>query len=322
MKALSCMKNENKEDMYFHNNMPYNKKENKISLKHFIFKKLLKLIFFEIISYKSYFYYNNNRTIKNKSNNKQNKNNYCILLKTKIIEYKNKIIPLLLKYFIIVNLIIQVISKKSDTNKNRNLDLLNEIIIKISGTGTQNILSPSYSKSQPYEVLINGISSSFSDKKVSNLENDENYITMKWNYKVQDCTDMFLYLTNLIEVDLSSFDASELTTMNFMFDGCKNLKSINFNNLYTPLLKNMGGSFYGCESLIYLDLSSLDTSSVSIMGSTFFNCKSLKSINLSNLDTSKVMSFEYMFYNCTSLTTIDLSHFDTSSISSISNMFS
>ena len=90
MKALSCMKNENKEDMYFHNNMPYNKKENKISLKHFIFKKLLKLIFFEIISYKSYFYYNNNRTIKNKSNNKQNKNIINISIITfEIITYIN-----------------------------------------------------------------------------------------------------------------------------------------------------------------------------------------------------------------------------------------
>ena len=41
MKVLSYITiNENTEDMYFHNNISYNKKKDKIPLKQFIFKKL------------------------------------------------------------------------------------------------------------------------------------------------------------------------------------------------------------------------------------------------------------------------------------------
>ena len=226
-------------------------------------------------------------------------------------------ISLLLIYFIIIikiNASTSLIFIK--------LNKLNEIQIKIIGTGEQNILGSRFS-SKPSEIFVNNNSVDInSENKISNLESDVNIITMKWNYKVSNCEDMFSDLTNLKEVDLSNFDGTEITSMNFMFWDCINLVSVNFSNLKTPSLIDMGGLFSGCNSLLSADLSYLDTSSVINMGSMFSECISLTSVNLSNLDTSKVTSMPFLFYSCTSLTSVDLSNLDTSSVETINFMFS
>ena len=45
---------------------------------------------------------------------------------------------------------------------------------------------------------------------------------------------MFYNLENIIRVDLSKFDTSNLEIIDFMFSGSKNLESVNFgdNNIY------------------------------------------------------------------------------------------
>lgn len=85
-------------------------------------------------------------------------------------------------------------------------------------------------------------------------------------------------------------DTSNVTNMNSMFSGCKELRNI----------------------------PQLNTSAVTNMNNTFYDCGFLKTIP--QLDTSNVTSMEYMFNNCTSLTTIP--QLDTSNTTSVRNMFS
>ena len=103
----------------------------------------------------------------------------------------------------------------------RKLDLTNEIKITINGKGTQSVLYSQYSY-RPDTILIDGNSYTInSQNKISNLQNEKNIITMKWNNKLTDCSKMFLNLSNIIEIDLSNFDSSNVNNMESLFNGCK-----------------------------------------------------------------------------------------------------
>ena len=45
---------------------------------------------------------------------------------------------------------------------------------------------------------------------------------MKWDNKLTSCTSMFKGLENIIEVDLTKFDSSDVKMMDHMFNGCTN----------------------------------------------------------------------------------------------------
>lgn len=96
-------------------------------------------------------------------------------------------------------------------------------------------------------------------------------------------------------LDLSTFNTSNVNNMNSMFRG--------FNN-----------------SSELLDLSSFNTSNVIDMGYMFSNCKS-ETINVSSFNTSNVRNMGYMFEGCSALRTIDVSGFNTSNVNDFSQMF-
>ena len=50
---------------------------------------------------------------------------------------------------------------------------------------------------------------------------------------------MFYFVENIIEIDLSNFDASNVKTMQYMFFGCSNLEKIEFGNINTPSLEDI-----------------------------------------------------------------------------------
>ena len=106
-----------------------------------------------------------------------------------------------------------------------------------------------------------------------------------------------------------------------MFDDCKNLQEIHFNNVDTSQVTNMWSMFRECSSLTNLDLSSFDTSKVTIMNQMFKDCEKLKNLDLSGFDTSNVTSMSEMFSSCSNLTNLDLSSFDTSHVTDMSHMF-
>ena len=212
----------------------------------------------------------------------------------------------------------------------RRLNLDSEITITIKGKGNQSIISDnklyisgsSYKFDKiPNEIFVNGISINYTGKFISNLTNDENNITMKWNDPITDCSVMFNRLSNITYIDFSKFDSSKVTDMKGMFYDCNSLTSINFYNFNTSSVVNMLSMFYGCRSLEYLDLNHFDTSSVTNMEKMFHFCKSLRSLYIDNFKTKNVTKMGNMFNECRSLLLLNLTSFDTSSVIEMNDMF-
>ena len=207
----------------------------------------------------------------------------------------------------------------------RQLNLPWEISLKIKGTGQQNILSDQANNGKsfvnaPSEILVNGNIQTPTGYKVD-LTEEINYITIKWYNSFSNCNLMFFNLENILEIDLSNFDSSQVTCMLKMFQGCTSLTSINFNNFKTNSVNDMRDVFVECSSLESLDVSGFDTSSVTLMSNLFYGCSSLTSLNLNNFDTSKVTDMKKMFYECKSLVSLDLTNFKTSLVKDMQSMF-
>ena len=195
-------------------------------------------------------------------------------------------------------------------NINIAFNYLSEINITVNGTGRQQILS-SFSGTcsgiggsfnwLPNETLVNGVPQNSNDKYVDNLVNQTNIKTMRWNYQVTTCLNMFRNLYNITIIDLSNFDTSNVEIFNCMFTYCTSLKSINVNNVNTSSAKNKQAMFSGCSGLETLNLSSFDTSKVTTMQQMFYVCTSLKSLDLSNFETPELKDTNYMFQSCSSL---------------------
>ena len=132
---------------------------------------------------------------------------------------------------------------------------------------------------------------------------------------------MFEDCRNLTSLDLSNLNTSNVTTMEWMFSECSNITSINLFNINTSNVTNMGGMFSYCYILTSLDLSSFDTSKVEDMNFMFGFSENLITLDLSNFDTSKVKDMSSMFYHCSKLTSLDLSNFDTSNVTTMGYMF-
>ena len=141
----------------------------------------------------------------------------------------------------------------------------------------------------------------------------------KFDFSVsKDSIELIQHLT---KIDLSSWDTSNITNMNYMFNGCSSLTSLDLSKFDTSRVNMMEDMFNGCKSLTSLDVSNFDTSMVTSMSRMFAGCSSLKSLDLSGFNTSRVDGMAYMFQNCSSLASLDVSNFDTSMVTNIIGMF-
>ena len=132
---------------------------------------------------------------------------------------------------------------------------------------------------------------------------------------------MFLDMFYLTTLNLSSFDTSNVTNMSYMFYGMSNLTTLDLSSFNTSKVIDMSGMFFYIYNLTTLDLSNFDTSNVTNMEAMFNRMPELTSLNLSNFDTSKVTDMGSMFYGTSNLTTLNLSSFNTSNVTDMSYMF-
>ena len=88
--------------------------------------------------------------------------------------------------FLFLFISIYIPAFRSKETKLRKIDTTTEIIITISGLGTQKILSDSYSTPFPDDVLINGNPTS-NGNSVSDSNQEPNNIILKWNSDITDC---------------------------------------------------------------------------------------------------------------------------------------
>ena len=96
------------------------------------------------------------------------------------------------------------------------------------------------------------------------------------NYFFEECS-------NIISLDFSNFDTSNVTNMSFMFNECHKLKEIKgINKFNTNKVTDMKVMFQLCKELEHLDLSNFNTSKVTNMSWMFYNCNKLKYLNLLN----------------------------------------
>ena len=170
-----------------------------------------------------------------------------------------------------------------------------------------NTISTEESRAPIYVWFDNGIIYYYSENEKILLNDNSNRL--------------FQNLTALEEIDLSSFDTSNVTSMSGMFSNCSSLESLDLSSFDTSNVTSLAGMFYYCTKLKQLDLSNFDTSKVTTMKSTFNNCNSLEQLDISNFDTSNVTDMSYMFNYCNSLTELDVSSFNTSKVTNMATMF-
>ena len=132
---------------------------------------------------------------------------------------------------------------------------------------------------------------------------------------------MFRDLSNLISLDVSSFDTSKVTNMEAMFAGMPSLTTLNLSNFDTSKVTRMNSMFEGVSRLTTLDLSNFDTSKVTDMEAMFGYMYGLTSLNISNFDTSQVTNMRDMFSNMRNLTSLNLTNFNTSKVTDMRAMF-
>ena len=217
-------------------------------------------------------------------------------------------------WFLFLILLKYAISEKSELPLQNLNNIDSEIHLVVSG-GVQNILSNNYEGDIPYKIIVNG-NDEFDCLQYCYLEEDNNYITFKFNVRIKTCAYMFEDLEYIKEIDLSGFDMSQVTSMKSMFNNCINLEYINLNNINISSVEDMSYLFSSCISLESIDLSNLDISKVTNISSMFSYCENIEYINLNNLNISSVKDMSYLFYECNSLTSIDISK----NLSSVINM--
>ena len=153
------------------------------------------------------------------------------------IKYNNFNIIIFIIFFILI------ISGESKNNITK-LNLYFEIMIRIKGNGTQQILSEK-SNSLPSEIIVNdNVSITEISKTIYNLTLEENVIKLFFNQSVIDCGFMFFRLTNITEINFIKFNASSNNTER-MFYNCSNLISLDLSNFDTSSVIYMNYMFYG-----------------------------------------------------------------------------
>ena len=175
-----------------------------------------------------------------------------------------------------------------------------------------------------YRPLGNGASGTLeSNQQLPEANNQSvNHVVVQSGVRAgESLRDTFRNCSNLVSIDLSGLDTSNVTNMHGMFYGCSSLSMLDVSSFDTSKVTDMDSMFYGCSALTMLDVSNFDTSNVKDMGEMFRRCSSLVTLDLSSFDTSKVTLMWDMFVGCSSLTSLEVSNFDTSKVWNMEDMF-
>ena len=136
------------------------------------------------------------------------------------------------------------------------------------------------------------------------------------------CALWFRKMASLTTVEgIENLNTSEVTSMQSMFDGCKQLTGLDLSGFVTDKVTDMYRMFSDCQQLTELDLSSFNTSAVTRMGEMFSYCQQLQKLNVSSFDTHAVTSMLGMFAQCASLMALDVTGLVTDNVSDMGQMF-
>ena len=156
------------------------------------------------------------------------------------------------------------------------------------------------------------------------FENDGKYnFQIVINANMTNMEGFFEKCSNIIFLDFSNFNTSNVTNMSFMFNGCNKLKEIKgINKFITNKVLKMNCMFQQCYELEYLDLTSFNTINVNNMECMFNKCFKLKEIKgINKFNTSEVKNMNLISHDCKELESLGLSNFNTSKVTIMSYMF-
>ncbi len=138
---------------------------------------------------------------------------------------------------------------------------------------------------------------------------------------ITNMSSFFEGCVNLLKVDFSDSDTSQVAYMPLMFYECEKLTEIDFSVVDTGNVRNMANMFAGCSSLSEIDISNFKTDNVKTMQGMFSQCISLEEVEFGEKNTDSLIIMSYMFQECKKLKEIDLSTFDTSKVEDMSALF-
>ena len=125
---------------------------------------------------------------------------------------------------------------------------------------------------------------------------------------------MFAGCENIIEINCSKIDCSQIIDCSYMFYQCSSLKIINLGKLDFFQSKDFASMFSGCTDLEELYISHFNTQNSLSFRAMFNCCFKLKSIDVSKFNTSKCKDITNIFCDCSSITEINMFNWDMSSL--------
>ena len=135
-----------------------------------------------------------------------------------------------------------------------------------------------YDYTRPTEIYINNIKQDEVKNKYT-FNETINIVILIWNNTITNCYGMFYSCNNIIEMNLSHFDTSQVTDMGYMFAFCSALVSFDLSNFYTSQVTDMTFMFEYCSKLVSFDLSNFNTSQVTNMNGMFGYYSALTSLD-------------------------------------------
>ena len=174
-----------------------------------------------------------------------------------------------------------------------------KINLKIKDSGIKKIFSnltffPYYS--YPNKVYINEKMQDTVNHSY-NLTETNNIIELVWDSLINSSYKMFYGCSDIIEMDFSNFNTSNIRDMQWMFKDCSSLISLNLSNFDISKVTSINRMFEGCSSLTSLNLSNFDISHVTNIFNLFDGCINIEYINMINFDEFKLERYDDTFIN-------------------------
>ena len=129
---------------------------------------------------------------------------------------------------------------------------------------------------------------------------------------------------------LKSFKTHNVTNMQHMFFGCKELQLLNLSNLYFEKVINMSNMFSNCERLESVNFgdesndNSSATKELTTASCMFYGCTKLTRIKFRNgffYSGEKFLDMSSLFKNCSSLNSLNLDKCNIQKVGNIGDMF-
>ena len=138
---------------------------------------------------------------------------------------------------------------------------------------------------------------------------------------VEDMSFMFYKITMIPSLDLNKWNTSKVKDMRGMFHHTSNLKELNIQDWNTSNVEDMSDMFDYSAELTKLDLNKWNVSKVKNMSTMFANLVNLEELKISNWNTSNVEDMSGMFESNLKLKELDISNWNTSKVKDMTLMF-